>query len=147
MPTLYLFPLADAGAAGNASRVAPSVQRYAFTPATSADGDVRIEGADLARGVPELETVRSVLLTPLGSYAPDPLFGVDYTVVQKATRDVAAKWKAAVAAGLKFLVDAKRITDLAIEVDPPANGRLLFEVSFRDPVSALVDGLGGRMTF
>lgn len=148
MPSVYVFPLAGLSAAGNGLRAPDAyVQRYAFTPAKDAHGDTLIQGDDWVRGVPELECVRNVVLTPLGSYAPDPSFGVDYSVIQKATSDVAAKWKAALTAGLKFLVNARRITDLVIVVDPPASSRMLYEIRFRDPISALVDGLGGRVSF
>ncbi len=148
MPTLYSFPLASPGPSGNGVRAEIFVRKYAFTRemAPYNDGskrpaDVRIAGSRWGRGYPMLEVVRRVLSTPIGSYAPNPLFGVDDSVLTKAGPRVQERWKAAVRAALRYLTDAGRITRLKVTVDPPLGGTLLYEVAFIDPVSSEVEPL------
>jgi phage baseplate assembly protein W len=83
------------------------------------------------------EVVARVVRTPRGAYAPDPSFGVDYAAVEKAApAQRPAALRAAVTAALQRWTSRRLLTALAIEVDPPAAGRLVFRVVFRDPRSS-----------
>jgi hypothetical protein len=143
MPTLYEFPLAVPAAGGNGVLAERFARQYAWTPARTSAGDMALVGSSVARGYPLIEIVRNVLTTEQGSFAGDPLFGVNTKIVRKAGVQTARKWQAEVTRALRFLVDSGDLTDLAVIVDPVVNGRMLYEVQFRDPVSGLVDSVRG----
>jgi phage baseplate assembly protein W len=103
----------------------------ALDPAT---GDLRLAGGNYVAGNPMLEVVLRVLRTPRGSYLPDPTFGVDMTVLRKASVGVAAAWRAAVIAALRRYTDRGLITDLKVTVETEGS-RLYYSLEFVDPRS------------
>jgi len=98
-------------------------------------------------GAPMLQTAILALRTPLGRCLCDPSFGVDYSVVQKATADVGARWAAAVKECLSRWVKAGQITDLQVTVDVErgVTPRLFYAVSFIDPRIPLDRQTTGRL--
>ncbi len=143
--TYYTFPLSVGGAGGNGVSVPRYAVRYLFTPEVDADNDLVLSGSELKDGVPCLEIVRNVLNTDRGSMIGAPLFGVRYSIVRKAARNAAEAWIAEVKSALRYLVDGKHIADLEVNADPIRNGRLVYEVIFRDTVSSHVAGVGGAV--
>jgi hypothetical protein len=110
--------------------VPPYVHTRARDPQT---GDVLMNGATWAfADAPMVHVVLRVLRTPLGTYLPDPTFGVDYSVIQKRDPGVGARWRAAVLRGLQYLVDLRRITDVRVEYEV-VGAQLRYAVSFVDP--------------
>jgi phage baseplate assembly protein W len=107
---------------------------YAHTRALDAQsGDKRVAGGTYVAGDPMTEVVLRILRTPRGRYLPDPTFGVDYSVIQKAGAGVAAAWRAAVLAALDRLIKRNLITHVRVIVDTSKPGQLLYDVEFRDP--------------
>ncbi len=143
--TYYVFPLSVAGAGGNGISVPTYAIRYLFTPELDTDNDLVIVGSTLKAGVPCLEIVRNVLNTDYGSMTGSPTFGVRYSVIRKAARNAAELWVGEVKRALRYLVDGKHIEALQVNADPIRNGRLVYEVIFRDTVSSFVAGVGGAV--
>ncbi len=143
MPTVSTFPLNIAGPGGNGILVPAFAVLYLFTLELDSNNDLVLSGSDLKAGIPTLEIVRNVLNTEQGSMLGDPEFGVRYKIVRKATPSVHEDWRAEVRRSLRYLVDGRHITDLVVNVDPVRNGRLLFEVIFKDTVSSHVAGVAG----
>lgn len=107
---------------------------YAYTPRVDPlTGQITAWGTDLRPGQPSAEMVALTLRTPLGSYAPDPDEGVDLSIVQSATQNVANVWKAEVERALARYVRNGVIRDLQVTVDLQSDGQLLYDVAFVDP--------------
>lgn len=94
-------------------------------------GDVRRLGARWKRGSPMLEIVKRVLRTPLGSYVPDPTYGVNMSILKHATANVGARWQAEVVRALDRWVKRGLIKNLTVIVTVERD-RLLYSVSFED---------------
>lgn len=95
-------------------------------------GDVVMLGPTWASGDPLTEVVLRVLRTQKGSYLPDPEFGLDYSVVQKASANAEATLDKAIRAALAFLVRQKLLTGLIVTVARQGTS-ILFDVAFTDP--------------
>jgi phage baseplate assembly protein W len=92
-----------------------SVAEYAYTRALDPNsGDMIMRGPTWKGGEPMAEVVVRVLRTALGSYAPDPLFGLDYSVFDHMTTGAEASIKSAVERALKYLSDGRYIQRLAV---------------------------------
>jgi phage baseplate assembly protein W len=109
----------------------PIATYYAVTRAMTETGDVSFAGATWTRGQPLVERVRRCLRTRRGSYLPDPTFGVDTSVLQKATPNVARVWTDAVRAALERFARRGELADLSVRVEARGD-RLFYEVSFVD---------------
>lgn len=106
---------------------------YAWAPTLDARvGQPVVTAGNWKPGSPVLETVKLILRTPKGSYLPDSTIGVDYSLVQKGDPDCAARFRAALYAAFKTLVETKTLVDLACVVQQSGT-TLLYEVSFDDP--------------
>lgn len=109
---------------------------YLFSPALDPVTGDWLAGTDRPGGAPAVQIVLWTLRTHRGSFAPDETFGLDYRVAQRRTASTQADWKAEVERALARHVRARVITDLRVTVDPPAKGRLLYDVAFKDPRTA-----------
>lgn len=116
---------------------------YAFTPELDESGDVALDGSTYSWGSPMVEIVKRVLRTPRGTYLPDPSFGVDYSVVDKARPDAGARFQAAILAALRPWTLRREIVDLSVAVEV-TDSTLRYEISFSDP--RLASDTRGRVT-
>jgi hypothetical protein len=88
-----------------------------------------------------------LLRTQRGSYAPDPDYGVDFGVVQKATPNAAATWRAEVTRALARLVRAGIIEpNPKVTVDTPTSGQLVYQVDFVDARTRARDAVRREVT-
>ncbi len=106
---------------------------YLFSPALDAGTGDWTRGVDRPPGLPTAQIVLCCLRTDLGSYAPDPTFGVDFGVLPKGTANQGATWKAEVERALSRFVRRGVIRNLRVVVDVPRSGRLVYAVEFEDP--------------
>lgn len=82
-------------------------------------GDVSLDGRTWRRSLtPELAIVVNVLRTPLGTAGRDRTYGVEE--VDNETTNAAARWKAAVAAGLRRWVERGTLRELVVEASAEA---------------------------
>lgn len=95
-------------------------------------------------GAPMLETVILALRTPKGRCLCDASFGLDYSVAQKATSDLAARWTSAVRECLSRWVRVGQLQDLQVLVDVEGS-TLKYSVSFVDPRIPLPRQTTGRL--
>lgn len=107
---------------------------YAYTREIDPNtGDVRMNGAvHKIADSPMVEVVMRVLRTPRGTYLPDPSFGLDYSLARYIKPNTKSDWRAEVVRALTFLIDAKRIQELSVEVEIVGR-QLRYQVSFLDP--------------
>ena len=96
-------------------------------------GDVKMNGATWATDRPLTAIVLRVLRTPLGTYLPDPNFGIDYSKVDKARPNAGAELQAAIRRGLEFLTRARLLTKLVVTTPTVAGSTITFDVKFTDP--------------
>ena len=114
---------------------------YAYSPSMDAGtGSLLYDSATLSwtEGQPMMQTVLVTLRTPKGRCPMDPTLGPDYAILQKATPDIAARWRASVIESLQRYVRAGQIADLSVTVDlsggsAGVSAAWLYSVSFSDP--------------
>lgn len=114
---------------------------YVFSPALDPLTGDWLAGTDRPGSAPAAQIVLWTLRTQRGSFAADETFGVDYRVAQRRSSSTQADWKAEVERALARHVRRGVISKLAVTVDPPAKGRLLYDVAFVDPRTQERDAL------
>ena len=101
-----------------------------FDPGT---GEVMMDGASWATDRPMTAIVMRVIRTPLGSYLPDPNFGIDYSTLDKARPNAGAELQAAIKRGLAFLTRPGLITNLVVKTPTVIGSAITFDLTFADP--------------
>lgn len=108
------------------------VRYYAFTRALDpGTGYIRVSGNTWVPGSPMVEVVLRIIRTPKGTFLPDPNFGVDYSLVEKARTNSGATFRAELSRALRTLVTTNAIRDLAIQVETKGT-TLLWQIDFVD---------------
>lgn len=105
---------------------------YAYTRSLDpGTGQIQIAGNNWVAGSPMVQVAIRILRTQRGTYLPDPTFGVDYSVVDKALPNAPATFKAELNRAFRSLVTSGAIANLSITVEssPP---KLLWEITFTD---------------
>lgn len=107
---------------------------YAYARAMDpASGDAVLSGATWAGGSPAAELVERCLRTKKRSYLPDPEFGLDLALVQKAAPNAGATLRGAIVDALaRFTRPPARVVVVSITVEVRGSA-LFFDVAFTDP--------------
>ena len=147
MPQSFSWSLASVTPVGNAlppvGQGGTSVY-YAVTRALDpGTGDIVMAGPTWARGQPATEIVLRCLRTPRGRYIPDPTYGLDYSVLQKATSDKPSKLRAAIQDALSRFAKRGVIEPPQIAVQM-AGAAVQADVTFVDPRAQQQVALAGR---
>jgi hypothetical protein len=117
---------------------------YAATQTLNAGtGEIEHAGSVRKRGEPMLEVVKRVMRTPLGSYLPDPTFGIRMPP-DKSVPGAAATFRESIYEAFRFYTQQGLMTELSAMIETDGM-KLLYQIEFRDPRSGTKQKFKGTL--